>query len=189
MTGEREQAGVSIIDVDSLVLNTLELEELFCFQCPLCSDPRFGYAPARECRTRARDLEELAAGPRSGVKAALAGGRVVGYAVFGPADRFPNAQGLPFEFEEDALVVGALYVVPDAREQNTDVDLLVAVMEFAREKGYDRVQVLCREDGENEPEARAEILRAAGFEITEPFEELCLASIDLPTWDEQGEAS
>lgn len=189
MTGEGAQPATSIIDVDSLMMRTLELEGLFCFQCPLCSDPRFGYAPARECRTRARDLEPLVTGSRSGVKAVLSGGRIAGYAVFGPAEDFPNSAGLPFETDEDALLVAALYAAPDAREENLDIDLLVAVMEFARAQGYERVQVLCRDDGDDEPEARAEILRAAGFEITEPVEGLSLASIDLSTWDEQGAAS
>ena len=40
---------------------------------------------------------------------------------------------------------------------------------------------------ENEPEARAEILRASGFEVTEPLEGLCIATIDLADWDAPGD--
>jgi GNAT superfamily N-acetyltransferase len=128
-------------------------------------------------------------GGRSGVKALLGNGRIAGYAVFGPAGSFQSIGTLPFETEDEALFIGALYVLPEAREQNFDVDLLIAVMEFARGQGFERVQAVCREEAENEPEARAEILRASGFEVTEPVEGLCLASIDLSTWDEQGEPS
>lgn len=176
---------VPIIDLDRLMLGTLELESMLCFHCPLLEHPYrpdVDY-PAFDNPVRAADLGPVVAGTRSGIKAVVVDGRIPAYAVFAPPALFPNVGQLPFDVDEDALLVGALYAVPEAREENLDVDLLVAVMDFARGHGFAKVQVLCREDSPGRPEARAGILRAAGFAVTEPVAGLCLAETTVAAWD------
>jgi hypothetical protein len=183
---EPETPAVPIIDLDRLMVGTLELEDMLCFHCPLLERPYRPDAdyPAFDNPVRATDLGPVVAGIRSGIKAAVVGGRIPAYAVFAPPGLFSNVEQLPFEVDEDALLVGALYAVPEAREENLDVDLLVAVMDFARAHGFAKVQVLCREGDFDRPEARAEVLRAAGFTVTGAGEGLCLAETTVAAWDE-----
>ncbi len=176
---------VLIVDVDRLMARTLELEGLLCFHCPLLepTGPAGRGRDAFECPIRADDLEPVISGRRSGVKAMVVNGQIPAYTVFGPPSAFRNADGLPFGLDPDALLVAALFAIPQAREENYDVDLLVAVMDFAREHDYGKVQVLCRQQHAGEPEARAEILRAAGFDVAEPVDGLCLAETTVEAWD------
>jgi hypothetical protein len=96
---------------------------------------------------------------------------------------FPNLARYEFEPDEEALFLAALYAEPEAREQNLDVDLLVAVVDFARELGFEKVQAACRDDAADEPEARKEVLTAAGFGVTEPVENMCFAEISMEDWE------
>jgi len=189
--GEEQQVEVVIVDVDPLMLRTLDIEGLLCFRCHLLEDPRVEDRSqlTRECPARGKDLEPVVTGPRSGIKAALAEGRIIGYAIFGPPALFPNLARYEFEPDEEALFLAALYAEPEAREQNLDVDLLVAVMDFAREYGFEKVQAACRDDAADEPEARNEVLAAAGFGVSEPVENLCFAEISLADWDAPDTAS
>jgi len=181
--GEDRQVEVVILEVDRLMLRTLEMEGLLCFQCPQVEDlslPEPGFA---SCRIRARDLEPLVDDPRSGLMAAFRQGCIVGYAVYGRPALYRNLDALRFEFDDDALLVGALYANDDALRDNVDVDLLIAVMGFAAARDYETVQVLCRTGGQG-VEARAEMVGASGFELTETVDGLCLAEIAVKDWDE-----
>jgi len=176
----------TVIEVDQSMARTLELRGLLCFHCPLLEDPRFSYRDRTtgECRVRYRDLEPVLAGPRSGIRAVIITGQIAAYAVFGPPDAFRNVEALPFAVDGSALLVAALYVIPQARADNLDVDLLMAVMDFARARDFPAVQVVCRRAAGDEPEGRAEMLEAAGFEVSEPIDGLCLAGMTVAAWDE-----
>lgn len=179
---------------------TLELEGRLGFRCPLLEDPRMIRAESMfEPGISYRELAPVLNHPRAGVMAAVSNGRTLSYAVFGPPAVFRRAPELPFELDEDALLIAALYAGPEARPDNLDVDLLLAVLGFARAQGYARVQVLCRSDSATGParaqaggpEARAEIIAAAGFEIADPLpgplpdsmRGLRLGSIAISDWE------
>ncbi|MFO7676424.1 MAG: hypothetical protein R6X12_08940 [bacterium] len=175
-------AETPVVVVDSLMARSLELEGLLCFHCPLLEDPRFGPGGAGECRVRYRDLAPVLGNPRAGIRAVVVNGQIPAYAVFGPPAAFRNAPDLPFELDDDALLVAALHAIPEARAENTDIDLLIEVVEFARAKGFSRVQALCRDTPGAGPEARTEIVTAAGFEVTEPEAGLRLGTIEVADW-------
>ncbi|HDQ99936.1 MAG TPA: hypothetical protein ENN51_06605 [candidate division WOR-3 bacterium] len=174
------QTAPLIVPVDGLLARTLELDGQLCFRCPLLEDPRT--APDPECPVHFRDLAPVLQGPRSGVLASVTGGRTVAYAVFGPPAVFRNAPDLPFELDDDALLIAALYAIPEARDDNTDVDLLIAVIRFAAEQGFTRLQAVCRDDPAESPEPRTAVIRAAGFELTEPERGLRLGTLTVSSW-------
>jgi len=175
---------VELVAVDRMMLRTLELEGLICFRCPLLDRRPGGAFDTGECRLKARDLLPVVSDERSGILAAVSNRQVVGYAVFGRPELFPRLKQLPFEAADDALLIAALYAVPKARERNVEADLLVRVMDFARENGFEKVQALCRAEPDNEPEARAELLSDAGFELTGEAAGLCMAETTLERWDQ-----
>jgi hypothetical protein len=176
-----------IADLDADSLGALELTGLLCFRCPLLEDPRLPATESGTCRTRVEDLKPIAADPRSGIKAAVVKEKIVGYSVFGRPALFRNIASLPFEVDPSALLVAALYATPEALEENIDVDLLVAVMDFAREQEYRDVAVVCRTRDDDSPEARAPMLGAAGFSLTEETNGLCLAQTTVEQWDSGGD--
>ena len=178
---------VQVVRVDRLMLLTLELEGLLCFRCPVLGKPGIGALDGGECPLRARDLLSVATDAKSGIVAAISGGRIVGYAVFGRPGVFPRLGESPFEVAEDALVVAALYVTPEMLQQSVDADLLIAVMDFAREKSFARVQVLCRAGPGSEPLASAQLLGAAGFELSQDQGGRCFAETTVEAWDLAGQ--
>lgn len=177
-------APTPILTVDNLMARSLEIEGRLCFHCPLLEDPRIAdRAGAGECRVRYRDLAPVLAGRRSGIRAVVINGQLPAYAVFGPPAVFRNAPDLPFELDEDALLVAALHALPEAREDALDVDLLIDAVAFARLNGFERVQVLSR-DNDDGPEARTEIVTAAGFTVSEPVDGLRLGTLKVSDWEE-----
>ncbi|MFO7639289.1 MAG: hypothetical protein R6X14_08395 [bacterium] len=156
-----------VVRVDNLLARALELDGRLSFHCPLLEDPRLARAGAGT-GSRYRDLAPVLTNPRAGVLAAVRDGRTLAYAVFGPPSAFRRASELPFVLDEDALLIAALYAAPEAREDNLDVDLLLVVLEFAREQGYASVQALGRDDPDVGPEARVEMLAATGFQLSGP---------------------
>ena len=165
------------------MLATLELEGLICFHCPLLEGSSTGEFDAGECSPSANDLLPVVSDAKSGIKLAILEKQIVGYAVFGRPEVFPKLEEMDFEPEEGTLVVAALYVTDQALEQNVDADLLIAVMDFAREKEFKHVQVLCREENDPQPLARAELLSAAGFELTQVEDGPCFAQTTVEAWD------
>jgi hypothetical protein len=100
---------------------------------------------------------------------------------------FRNLHRLPFNVEEAALLIAALYVVPNPGIDSLDSGILFSVMDFAREQGYDVVQAVCRTEESDRPEPPAQLLGAAGFEMSEAFDGLCLAQSTVTAWDESAE--
>ncbi len=176
--------GVQIVAVDGLMIRTLELKGLLCFRCLLLEDPRLPEPGPGECQARTEDFLLLVTGEKSGIRIAVGGEQILGYAMFGRPGLFRYLDRLPFEMKQDALLIAALYATPDARADNVDVDLLVAVMDFAREKGFEVVQAVCRPESGLKPEGRAELFQAAGFEVSEPVHGLCLAETAIEAWDQ-----
>lgn len=172
-----------IVDVDALMLRTLELEGLLGFHCRLLERHPAPDSVVGECFIRSDELLPLVHDPRSGIKAIVTNGSIAGYAVFGRPELFPSLAELGIEVDEDALFIGALYIVPDAREEKLDVDLLVAVMEFARAQGYDTVAAVCSLEEGTDPEPMAGLLAAAGFQVAEGIDGECLATTTLKAWD------
>lgn len=183
MSSEKTRPPVVILDLDPEMVELLEFEDRLCFHCRPLENPGLPDPGLGACKVRSRDLLPLVRDTRSGIKVATRGGRIVGYAVFGRPELFPYLDGLELPVQESALFIGALYVLPDEIEENTDVDLLIAVMDWARTREYGVVQALCRTGGETEPEARTEMLAAAGFELTEARNGTCLAETTLDAWD------
>ena len=177
---DMSQATPLIVMVDGLMARSLEFDGQLCFRCPLLEDPRA--RPGPDCPVRFHDLAPVFFGPRSGVLATVGDGRTTAYAVFGPPAVFRNAPDLPFELDDDALLIAALYAEPASRADNADVDLLIAVIRFAAERGFERVQAVCRDDPEAGPEPRTAIIRAAGFEVTEPDRGLRLGTLEVGSW-------
>jgi len=180
---------VAIVDLDRDGLARMALEGPWCLRCPLC-ERHAGRAGTGECSTSPADIERIVRDGRSGVKLALQGGRIVGYAVFGRPALFPGVGRQRLEVDEDSLFIGALYATPAAREQNVHADLLIAVMNSARGHGYDTVTAACRGDESEEPEARVDLLVAGGFELDEADRGLGTGTVALQEWDrpEAGEA-
>jgi len=174
---------VQIVPADRLTLATLDLEGLLCFRSSLVSGTDADQPATAGCAVRMKDLVPVVTDPRSGILLALQEQRIVGYAIFGRAGRFSRAEEMGFELKQDALVVAALYVTPELREQDADADLLIAVMSFARENDYEMVQVLCREEPGDGPEPRRELLSASGFAIVAEEGGLTLVETTLEQWD------
>ncbi|UCG42374.1 MAG: hypothetical protein JSU73_10945 [candidate division WOR-3 bacterium] len=176
--------GTVISDVDADGIEQLDLEDKLCFRCRLLEDPRRPRPSPGECLVRAADLLPLVRDSRSGIKVVTRSGRILAYAVFGRAKLFRNLADSGLPAAEDALLIGALFANDEARDENLDIDLLVAVMDFAREHGYEIVQAVCRADDEEENEfARQAMLSAAGFDIGDPVGDFCLAQIGVEQWD------
>jgi hypothetical protein len=122
------------------------------------------------------------------VKAAVRGGHIVGYAVFGRPELFPGVARLGLEVDPDALLIAALYATPDAQEEHADAALLVQVMDFAAQHGYEEVVAVCRPEWSGESEPPAELLAAARFDIESGEGELRLATIGVENWEAEDEA-
>jgi len=176
--------GLRIVDLDPDSLALLALDGKVCFHCPLLEDESLPAPDSGECRVRRADLERLVTDPRAGVKLAVHDGQLVGYAVFGPPASFRNRSSLPFELDDDGLMVAALYVTPEAEQAAVDAALLVEIMGFAGEAGYDTVQAVCRADERTGPEGTVRLFAQAGFDLSEPVQGLALAQISLDDWDE-----
>ncbi|GEM_PF-6452601 len=166
-------ANIRIIDVDANMIEMLDLEGVLCFRCPLLN----------EYHVQPESLFPFIEDEKSGIKAAVNKNKILGYAVFGRPEMFPNLNRLPFPTREDALLIAALYATPEARKGNVDVDLLVAVMDFAGENDFEVVQAVCRSEVNLEPEGRTRVFRAAGFTVSEPVEGLCFAETTVKAWD------
>jgi hypothetical protein len=180
--------GIAISDVDADGVEQLDLEERLCFRCRLLEDPRLPKPSAGECPVRAADLLALVRDSRSGIKVVIRLGRILAYAVFGRAGLFRGLADSGLSADEDALIIGALFATSEARDENLDIDLLVAVMGFARERDYEVVQAVCRADDDEESEfARQAMLSAAGFDISDPVGDLCLAQTTVEQWDNPSE--
>jgi hypothetical protein len=175
--------GTFISDIDADGVEMLDLEGLLGFHCDLLEDPNLPDPAPGQCRVRARDLLPVVTDRRSGIKVATRDGRILAYAIFGQPRLFRNIGDLDLEVEQQALLIAALYATPEAREDNIDVDLLIAVMDFARERDYSTVQALCRAETPTDAEARPEMLRAAGFALSEAVKGLCLAETTIERWD------
>lgn len=169
--------------VDRLVLQAMELEGLLCFRCPLLREVEEEFGEV--CGVSVRDLAPVVDDSRSGIRVAVSGRQIVGYAIFGRPGLFPGLAELPLEVADDALLIAALYVTREAEEQNVDADLLVAVMDFAREQGYQRVQAVCREEQDEELSVRVGLVAEAGFELSMTESGLCLAETTLERLDGQ----
>ncbi len=188
MESRNGQADVRIVEVTADVVRALELEGLMCFRCPLLEDMRLPEPGAGKCRIRADDLLPVIGDEKSGVRMLVRQEQILGYAVFGRPKVFRNLRDLPFSVRDDALLIAALYVTDEAREKNLDVDLLLVVMDFARNSGFELVQAVCRPGGESSPEARVELLQAAGFEASIPVKGFCLAETTVEAWDSDGKS-
>jgi hypothetical protein len=181
--------GTVISDVDADGIGQLDLEDRLCFRCRLLEDPRPQKPPAGEYLVRAADLLALVKDSRSGIKVVTRLGRILAYSVFGRSGLFRGLADSGLPADEDALIIGALFATSEVQDENLDIDLLVAVMDFAREHDYQLVQAVCRADDEEESEvARQAMLSAAGFDISDPVEGLCLAQITVEQWDNPSEA-
>lgn len=181
--------GTVISDVDADGIEQLDLEDRLCFRCRLLEDPHPQKPSAGEYLVRAADLLALVRDSRSGIKVVTRLGRILAYSVFGRARLFRGLADSGLPADEDALIIGALFATGEVQDENLDIDLLVAVMNFAREHDYQLVQAACRADDEEESEvARQAMLSAAGFDISDPVEGLCLAQITVEQWDNQSEA-
>ncbi len=180
--------GVHIVDLDLDGLALLALEGRLCFHCPLLEDERLSEFAGGECGVQPEVLRRLVADSRSGVKVAVQDGQVVGYAVFGPLEFFPNRTRLPFLFDDSGLLIAALYVTEAAEQVDVDVGLLLEIMDFAGEAGYQTVQAVCRTDGRSGPEGPMRLFEAAGFSLTEPVNGLAMAQIGLDEWAELQQA-
>ncbi len=180
--------GTVISDVDADGIEQLDLEDRLCFRCRLLEDPRRPKPSTGECLVRAADLLALVKDSRSGIKVITRLGRILAYSVFGRAGLFRGLADSGLTGDEDALIIGALFATSEVQDENLDIDLLVAVMDFAREHDYQLVQAVCRADDEEESEvARQAMLSAAGFDISDPVEDLCLAQITVEQWDNPSE--
>jgi hypothetical protein len=182
-----DSSEVQIIDVDADSLAMMALEGKVCFHCRLLED---GDAPLLQpggCPVRAEDIKPLVTDDRSGVKVVLHGSQIVGYAVFGPPRVFRNLDRLAFRVDDNALLIGALYVTREAEEASVDVDLLIDIMGFARGRGYELVQAVCRPDEAEGPEGTARLFDAAGFVLSDTAGGACLARTTLKEWDENEE--
>ncbi len=179
--------GMHIADLDLDGLALLVLENRLCFVCSLLEDERRSDFAGVECQVRPEALRRLVADERSGVKVAVQDGRVVGYAVFGRPELFPSRTRLGFEFDDTGLLIAALYVTEPARQAGVDVMLLLEIMDFAIEAGYEIVQAVCRTDDRSGPEGPIRLFEAAGFRLTEPANGLAKAEISLEEWAERQE--
>ncbi|MEO0078351.1 MAG: GNAT family N-acetyltransferase [candidate division WOR-3 bacterium] len=179
--------GTHIVDLDLDGLALLVLENRLCFVCSLLEDERRSDFAGVECHVRPEALRRLVADERSGVKVAVQDGRVVGYAVFGRPELFPGRTRLPFELDDTDLLIAALYVIEPAEQAGVDVELLLEIMDFARETGYDSVQAVCRTDDRPGPEGPVRLFEAAGFRLTEPIDGLARAEIGLEEWADRQE--
>jgi len=180
--------GTVISDVDADGVEQLDLEDRLCFRCRLLEDPRRPGPSTGECPVPTAGLMRLVRDGRSGIKVVTRLGRILAYSVFGRAVLFPGLAESGLPADEDALIVGALFANSEAKDENLDIDLLVAVMDFAREHDYETVQVVCRADDDEESEAaRQAMLSAAGFDNSDPVNGLCLAQIGIEQWDSPSE--
>jgi hypothetical protein len=179
---------VQVVDLDGDSLARMWLENELCIHCPLLEAEGLPGALPGECTTRPQDVEPLLRDRRSGVKLALADGKLVGYAVFGRPRLFRNAARLPFAVNEDALLVAALYAFPRAGVENLEAGLLAAVMDFAREHDYGVVQAVCRQDGA-EPVGMADLFSAAGFAVSDTRNGMCVAETAVEEWFEAVESA
>jgi hypothetical protein len=159
-----------------------------CIHCPLLEDQGLPGFLESECRVRPEDLEPLLRDPKSGVKLAVAQGRLVGYTVFGQPRLFRNVGKLALPVDDDALLIAALYVVPDVEEEDFDIALLMDVMDFAQTQGYETVQAVCRDKDKAGPVGESSLFTAAGFEMLEGPGGACLAQTTLAAWRESFEA-
>jgi L-amino acid N-acyltransferase YncA len=180
--------GTHIVDLTLDDMALLALEGRLCFHCPLLEDERRSGVAGGECATRPEPLRRLVADARSGVKVAVQDGQVVGYAVFGRPELFPNRTCVPFELDDTGLLVAALYASDPAAQAGVDVGLLLEIMDFAGAAGYETVQAVCRVSDHPGPEGQARLFETAGFTLTEPVRGLVLASISLDDWNELQQA-
>jgi len=180
--------GVHIADLDLDSLALLALDGRLCFHCPLLEGERLSDFAGGECCVQPEVLRRLVADTRSGVKVAVKDGQVVGYAMFGRPGFFPNRTRLPFPFDDSGLLIAALYVTETAEQAGVDVGLLLEIMDFAGEAGYEAVQAVCRADNRSSTEGPVRLFAAAGFRLTEPVNGLAMAQIGLEEWDELQQA-
>lgn len=68
-------------------------------------------------------------------KAAYIDGRLVGYALAGPATDFPRSESFPARVSKDAWFLATAFVVPDAWGQGIGKALIQAVLKDAKERG------------------------------------------------------
>ena len=182
-----DSAEVSIVDLDPDSLAMMSLNGRVCFNCPLLENPGAPASGPSWCRVSSEDLLRLVRDERSGVKMALHEKRIVGYAVFGRPALFRNLDLLPVQVDSDALLIGALYATPMAEAAGVDADLLVEIMGFARDSGYEVVQAACRPDDTEGPEGPSRLFSAAGFEVSDTVNGRCLARTTVEEWNEAEE--
>lgn len=179
-----DQSEVSIVDLDVDSLTMMSLDGRLCFHCPLLESPGESLTGPSWCRVSSESLQRMVRDERSGVKLALHADRIVGYGIFGRPVLFTHVDHLPFEVDNGGLLIAALYVTPMAEAAGVDVDLLIEIMGFAREQGYQVVQAVCRPDGVDGPEGAAQLFSAAGFEVSGPVNDKCLARVLVDDWEE-----
>lgn len=182
-----EETEVSIVDLDPDSLTMMSLDGRLCLNCPLLESPAESLSGSHWCRVSSESLQRIVRDERSGVKLALHSNRIVGYAIFGRPVLFPSRDALPFPLDDESLLVAALYVTPMAEAAGVDVDLLIAIMGFAGEQEYAKVQAVCRPEGAEGPEGAARLFSAAGFDVSEPVKDRCLAEIAVADWEEADE--
>jgi hypothetical protein len=178
-----------IVDLDTDSLTMMSLNGRLCFNCPLLEGPGESLAESNWCQVSSESLQRLVRDERSGVKLALHAERVVGYGIFGRPALFPNLDRLGFEVDGDSLLVAALYATPMAEAAGVDVNLLIEIMGFAREQGYATVQAVCRPEGVEGPEGASQLFAAAGFEVSDPVKDRCLAQVAVEDWAEADDDS
>lgn len=174
---------VVIIDLNSESLSRLALTGPWCLRCPLCEhQERQGFSA--ECLTSPADIEPIVRDSRSGVKLAIRQSNVVGYAIFGQPALFPGIARAKLAVDPDSLFLAALSTTASASEQNVHADLLIEVMNFARDHGYTRVVAAFRTDDPMSAEPSPELLAAGGFTLGETgYAGIGLASITMEEWD------
>lgn len=131
--------------------------------------------------------------PAKGVRAH---DRLVGYALYGPAEQFPRARRLGRPPSEDALLLAALWVEPDARGQHLATALLQGVLRECHRAGRRAVEAFGMRNLPADVAANcvlpAEFLLARGFVIWRDHRRFPLFRLDLrqtARWQESvGEA-